>query len=59
MALSLTLRNMIGKFLKEEDAVTAIEYALMASLIAIAIIAAVKLIATNLNLTFATISTAL
>ncbi len=37
--------------------VTAIEYGLIAGLIAVAIIAAISLVATNLNLVFGTINT--
>jgi pilus assembly protein Flp/PilA len=44
---------------KSEAGVTAIEYALIAALIAIAIIAAVTLVGTNLNLAFGRISTAI
>ena len=51
--------NFIKKFVREEDGVTAIEYALIAALIAVAIIAAVTLVGTNLKLVFAKISTAL
>jgi pilus assembly protein Flp/PilA len=40
------------RFFKEEDGVTAIEYGLIATLIALAIITAATLVGTNLNLTF-------
>jgi pilus assembly protein Flp/PilA len=40
------------RFLKEEEGVTAIEYGLIAALIAVAIIAGVTLVGTNLNTTF-------
>ncbi len=49
------MKKLFG-FLKEEDGVTAIEYGLIASLIAVAIIAAVTLIGTNLQGTFAKVS---
>ncbi|MGD0485707.1 MAG: Flp family type IVb pilin [Syntrophorhabdales bacterium] len=39
-------------FLKEEEGVTAIEYGLIAALIAMAIITAVALVGTNLTTTF-------
>lgn len=39
----------LKRFLKDEDGVTAIEYGLIAALIAVAIIVAVTLIGTNLN----------
>ncbi len=46
-------------FLRDEEGVTAIEYGLIAGLIAVAIITAVSLVATKLNSKFAAISTAL
>ena len=42
--------------LKSKDGVTAIEYGLIAALIAVAIIVAVSLVGTNLQLTFNTIA---
>lgn len=42
----------IKNFIKEEDGVTAIEYALIASLIAGVIIAGVTLLGTNINTMF-------
>lgn len=47
--------NFIKNFIQEEDGVTAIEYGLIAALIAVVIIAAVKVIGTQLNATFDTI----
>ncbi|MDP1678898.1 MAG: Flp family type IVb pilin [Candidatus Nitrotoga sp.] len=49
----------VKNFWNDEAGVTAIEYGLLASLIAVAIIAAVRLIGTNLNLTFASVAAAL
>lgn len=49
----------VKKFIRAEEAVTAIEYALIAALIAVAIITAITLVGSKLNLVFATISTAL
>ena len=46
----------IKNFITEEDGVTAIEYGLIAALIAVVIIGAVTLIGTNLDATFTTIS---
>ena len=46
-------------FFKDEEGVTAIEYGLIASLIAVAIITAVTLIGTNLNTTFGLVAAAL
>jgi len=40
------------RFIKDEEGVTAIEYALIASLIAVAIIVAVTLVGTNLSAKF-------
>jgi len=42
----------IRDFLSDESGVTAIEYALIASLIAVFIIVAVQLVGTNLNTVF-------
>ncbi|PQV54579.1 Flp family type IVb pilin [Paraburkholderia sp. BL21I4N1] len=53
------MKNTIQQFLREEDGVAAIEYGLLAGLIAVAIITATKLIATNLNTVFGYISTQL
>jgi pilus assembly protein Flp/PilA len=47
------------RFIKEEDGVTAIEYGLIAALIAVVIITAVTLVGTNLNGTFGRVSTEL
>lgn len=51
--------NAIMKFFKEEEGVTAIEYGLIAALIAVVIIAAVRLVGTNLDLIFDRIGTEL
>ena len=40
---------MFKRFWNNEDAATSIEYALMAGLVAIAIVGAVRLVGTNLN----------
>jgi len=42
----------VRNFLSDESGVTAIEYALIASLIAVFIIVAVQLVGTNLNTVF-------
>ncbi len=47
------------RFLKDEDGVTAIEYGLIAALIAIGIIAAVTAIGLELNAVFETVDAAL
>ena len=48
--------NLLRKFAVEEDGATAIEYGLIAALIAVVIISAVTLVGTNLSTTFTTIS---
>jgi pilus assembly protein Flp/PilA len=49
----------IQKFIRDDDGVTAIEYGLIAALIAVVIIAAVTIIGTQLRTTFTKIGTAL
>lgn len=53
------MKKLISRFAKDEDGATAIEYGLIAALIAVAIIAAVKAVGTNLSTTFSTIGSAL
>jgi pilus assembly protein Flp/PilA len=48
----------VTRFWKEEDGVTAIEYGLIAALIAVVIIAAVTAVGQNLQVIFNTISSA-
>lgn len=48
--------NTINNFFREDAGVTAIEYGLIAALIAVVIIGAVTTIGTNLNTTFTTIA---
>ena len=43
---------MIARFIQDEEGATAIEYGLIASLIAVVIITAVGLLGTNLSATF-------
>ena len=47
----------IKRFLKEEEGVTMLEYALIAALVAVAAIAALKLLGTGLSSTFSNVST--
>ena len=47
------------RFLKDQSAATAIEYGLIAAGIAVAIIAVVQGLGTNLNATFSSVSSAL
>ena len=49
----------LQQFSQDEEGVTAIEYGLLAALIAVAIITAVTLVGTNLNTIFNTIANAL
>ena len=49
----------IQKFTRDEEGVTAIEYGLIAALIAVVIIGGATLVGTALNLTFTNIATAL
>jgi pilus assembly protein Flp/PilA len=53
-----TMRDKLTSFLKNESGATAIEYGLIASGIAVAIIAVLKGVGSNLKGTFASISTA-
>ena len=50
------LRTLFANLLKDKSGVTAIEYALIAALIAVAAIAAFQLVGTNLSNTFTTIA---
>ena len=49
--------NLLMRFMKSEDGVTAIEYGLIAALIAVVIITAVALVGTNLTTVFNTVAT--
>lgn len=51
--------NLIKNFIREEDGVTAIEYGLIAALIAVVIIAAITVVGSQLKKTFSTIGTKL
>ena len=53
----MTLKNLLRKFGRDESGATAIEYGLIASLIAVAIIAGATALGTKLNSTFNTLST--
>ncbi|BCF90781.1 MULTISPECIES: Flp family type IVb pilin [Paraburkholderia] len=50
------MKNAINQFLREEDGVSAIEYGLLAGLIAVAVITTVTTLGTNLRTVFTTIS---
>ena len=49
----------VKRFVKDEEGVTAIEYGLIAALIAVVIAAAVVTVGTSLNVVFTTIGTCL
>ena len=50
------MTNLLKRFAADQSGATAIEYGLIASLIAVAIIAAVSLVGTNLTTTFNTVA---
>jgi pilus assembly protein Flp/PilA len=51
--------NIISRFVRDESGATAIEYGLIAALIAVVIITAVKTLGTNLTTTFNSVAGAL
>ncbi|HZP21538.1 MAG TPA: Flp family type IVb pilin [Bauldia sp.] len=51
------MRNWLRRFLKDETGVTSIEYALIATLISIAVILGATTLGTKLNSTFNAVST--
>lgn len=53
------MRNVMTKMLNDRGGATAIEYGLIAALIAVVIIAAVRLVGTNLQTTFNSVAAAL
>ena len=53
------MSKFVTRFMKDESGATAIEYGLIAALIAVVVIGAVTTIGTKLNGTFTTISTQL
>jgi pilus assembly protein Flp/PilA len=53
------MRNFVTKLLRDESGATAIEYGLIAALIAVVIIGAVTAVGTSLSTTFTTVSNAL
>lgn len=53
------MKNLLTRFIKEEDGVTAIEYGMIAGLIAAIIVGTVTLIGTDLHTMFQTIETAI
>ena len=53
------MSQLLARFYKDQSGATAIEYGLIAAGIAVAIIATVQALGTNLNTTFSSVSTAL
>jgi pilus assembly protein Flp/PilA len=51
------MRRILARFIQDQSGVTAIEYGLIASLIAVAVITTVTLVGTNLTTTFNTVAT--
>ena len=51
--------NLISRFVRDESGATAIEYGLIAALIAVVIITTVKLVGSNLTATFNSVATGL
>ncbi|ODN70909.1 Flp family type IVb pilin [Methylobrevis pamukkalensis] len=50
------MKNLVARFVKNESGATAIEYGLIASLIAVTIIAAASLLGDNISATFNAVS---
>ena len=55
----MQITRFIQKFVRDEEGVTAIEYGLIAALIAVVIIVSVKLVGSKLDIVFTNIATAL
>jgi len=53
------MNNLFSRFVRDESGATAIEYGLIAALIAVVIITALQLVGTNLNSKFNTVATSL
>ncbi|HLJ52426.1 MAG TPA: Flp family type IVb pilin [Rhizomicrobium sp.] len=53
------MNNLFARFVRDESGATAIEYGLIAALIAVVIIGAVTAVGTKLSTTFTTVSTSL
>ena len=50
------MKNLLSRFVADESGVTAIEYGLIAALIAVVIIGAVSTVGKNLSTTFSTVA---
>ncbi len=57
--MSIPIRDLLGRFRRDESGATAIEYGLIAALIAVVVIVALRTIGTNLGRTFTSVGTAL
>jgi pilus assembly protein Flp/PilA len=55
----IIMRELISSFLGNESGATAVEYGLIASFIALAVITGLKTVGTNLNVKFSSISNGL
>jgi pilus assembly protein Flp/PilA len=53
------MKTLFNRFIKDESGATAIEYGLIAALIAVVIIGALQTVGTSLNTKFTAVSTAL
>ena len=53
------MKNLFSRFVSDESGVTAIEYGLIAALVAVIIIGAVSTVGTKLSSTFSTVATSL
>jgi pilus assembly protein Flp/PilA len=53
------MRHLLNRFIKDQSGVTAIEYGLIASLVAVAIIGAVSTLGTKLTTVFTQVSNSL
>jgi pilus assembly protein Flp/PilA len=53
------MSNLVFRFCCDESGVTAIEYGLIAALVAVVVIAAVSAVGTNVSSTFSTVATSL
>jgi pilus assembly protein Flp/PilA len=53
------MKNLVSRFVADESGVTAIEYGLIAALIAVIIIAAVSAVGSNLKTTFNSVANSL
>jgi pilus assembly protein Flp/PilA len=51
-----SMKNLVSRFMADESGVTAIEYGLIAALIAVIIIGAVTVVGTSLSGTFSTVA---